>query len=106
MCDRWLIFKNFYDDMYDSYVEHTKSFGKDTSIERVDVNGDYSPSNCVWATHREQAFNKRNTVKVVDKSDGEILSLRSYCHKHGMNYGTVSDRRRRKSKLYDLEEVK
>lgn len=55
VCDRWLeSFENFYEDMGD------KPPG--CSIERIDVNGNYEPSNCKWATVEEQSFNKRKTI--------------------------------------------
>ena len=42
VCDKWLKFENFRDDMYESYLEHIKEFGeKNTSIDRVNNNGNY-----------------------------------------------------------------
>lgn len=57
VCDRWNSFNNFLADMGER--------PPGMSIERIDVNGDYEPANCCWATMQEQARNKRCNSGVV-----------------------------------------
>lgn len=55
VCQAWKTFAGFYADMGEPpSTEH--------SLERHDVNGDYGPDNCCWATRKEQARDKRNTA--------------------------------------------
>ena len=56
VCDRWKDFDAFYEDMGDPPDGYT--------LERDDVNGDYTRSNCKWIPAKDQYYNKTNTVRV------------------------------------------
>lgn len=61
VCERWLeSFENFYEDMKDGYSDGL-------TLERIDVDGNYTKENCTWATKSEQCKNKRNTAYITYK---------------------------------------
>ena len=55
VCQRWMDFERFVADM------GPRPPG--TSLERINVDGDYEPGNVVWATEREQNWNQRRRMK-------------------------------------------
>lgn len=59
VCDRWR-------DSFATFLADVGICpGKDFSLDRIDVNGNYESSNCRWATECQQQRNKRNNVRVV-----------------------------------------
>lgn len=60
------------------------------TIERIDVNGNYSPENCKWIPRGEQVWNRRNTIHV--KYEGRSMSLSEACKIAGIPYMIVFNR--------------
>ena len=95
MCERWLeSFENFYEDMGERpSLKH--------SIERLDVNGDYSPENCIWTTYDRQARNQR---KFKSNTTG-VTGVYQH-HKNGVLNRYVADWRElngtRKTKSFSI----
>lgn len=59
----WKNYKDFKNDMYESYLEHLRLFGhKNTTIDRINNSKNYCKENCRWATAKEQVSNRSNTV--------------------------------------------
>ena len=87
--DDFINFIDFYDAMYESFIEHINDYGlKNTTLDRIDVNGNYSPNNCRWATMEEQLNNKQCTIsfKVIHKDGSETIEhgIDRYERNHGL----------------------
>jgi hypothetical protein len=81
VCERWRT----------SYVYFVTDVGLKPSsrhsLERINNNGNYEPSNCRWATPFEQGRNKRNNVLVT--LNGVTKPLICWVEEFDVNYGTV-----------------
>ena len=55
VCDRWAN----KEDGFTNFLEDMGEIPEDLSLDRIDVNGNYEPSNCRWATRTEQNYNQR-----------------------------------------------
>lgn len=57
----WLDFNKFYEWAL------SNGYKNNLTIDRINVNGDYSPENCRWSSYKEQGRNKRNNVLITFK---------------------------------------
>lgn len=85
ICDRWLVFQNFLDDMGEC--------PRGLTLERKDNNDGYRPENCVWADRLAQGRNKRSTRLVV--VDGEELTSTEAAKRANCSPSAISARIRR-----------
>lgn len=83
MSERWKDYLLFKKDM-------EKGFRKGMSIERKNVNGNYTKSNCLWIPRSEQAKNRRNTLWYVFK--GQRKRLVEWANDLGVSYEVVRRR--------------
>lgn len=82
VCDRWQKFENFIEDM---------GFPPEgCSIDRIDNNGNYEPSNCRWATQKQQSSNHRKNVYI--EYNGETMTASEFGRRHNLCIQTVLDR--------------
>lgn len=86
VCDRWASFENFYEDM-------GPRPSADHSIERDEVDGNYEPGNCRWATKKEQSRNTSTNLFVEYR--GERRCVAEWCEITGIPYATFIQRLRR-----------
>ena len=93
MCDEW---KNDYQVFRDwayanGYKEEILPNGRSKwTIDRIDVNGNYEPSNCRWITLQAQMNNKSNNYPI--EYNGKTQTIAEWAKELGMTYMTLHDR--------------
>jgi len=82
VCDRWNDFANFIADMGER--------PPGTSIDRIDNDGNYEPTNCRWATAKEQIDNRRCTVWLT--AFGETRTITQWSERVGLTAHCIRGR--------------
>lgn len=85
VCDRWRRFEAFLEDMGERPSPRH-------SLDRIDNDGNYEPSNCRWATPQQQLGNRRGCVTV--EVNGEVMNLSAAARLHNIPPEVVRSRRR------------
>lgn len=87
MCDEWLKdFKSFYDwAKAHGYDENTKR--GECTIDRIDVNGNYEPSNCRFVNMKVQQCNKTNNHLII--YNGETHNISKWSEILNIKFGTL-----------------
>ena len=86
--DEWKHFEPFYEwALTNGYREAER--GKYT-LDRINVNGNYEPSNCRWISHAEQMGNKRAMVRYSFR--GQELTVRELSNLYGIKPETIRSR--------------
>lgn len=84
VCEEW-----HYIEEFEKWA-NASGFRIGMTLERKDVNGDYCPDNCTWATKKEQANNRRNTMFI--EHNGERHSVGEWADIVGLSRSTISSR--------------
>lgn len=87
ICDEWLNdFMTFYNwAIINGYKDNL-------TIDRIDVNGNYEPSNCRWVTMKEQNNNTRKNASYT--YNGKTQTLKQWAEEYNLNYAKLKNRRR------------
>ena len=82
ICDRWLDFENYYEDMGPR--------PEGLTLDRIDNEKGYSKENCRWASRAVQSANRR--VALVMEHEGKRQTIREWAKETGIDYYTLKYR--------------
>ena len=97
VCKAW---KESYNAFYDWAMAH--GYQTSLTLDRIDPNGNYEPSNCRWASHTEQACNKRNARQIFYQ--GKLWNLSELSKKTDIPSSTLYEKS--EEEIKDLLEKK
>lgn len=97
ICDEWLG-ENGFENFFNWSISN--GYRDDLSIDRIDVNGNYSPENCRWADEEVQHNNTQRSVRLT--LEGRTQTAAQWAKELGVDRHTIYDRLR---KGKPLEEV-
>lgn len=85
ICDEWL-------NSFETFAEwaYANGYEEGLSIDRIDVNGNYEPSNCRWISVKDQSHNKRQSR--LYEYNGKVQDVAQWANEYGLKYGTLLDR--------------
>ena len=83
VCEQWV-------DSYQTFLSDMGERPKDKTLDRIDNDGNYEPSNCRWATLSEQVCNRTNTIRFTINS--ETKTLMEWCKTIGRDHMLVRGR--------------
>jgi len=87
VCKEWLEYPAFYEWAL------RNGWAPGLTIERMDVNGNYCPENCIFIPKEAQTRNRRSTIWV--EVEGEKLTLKEAARHYGLAYKLVHCRYRK-----------
>lgn len=85
VCDEW---RNDFQAFYDWAM--ASGYNEGLTIDRINVNGNYEPSNCRWVTQSENSRNRR-TARIIE-CNGVSLSLVEWSEITGLHPDTITER--------------
>ena len=82
ICEEW---EKSFNAFYEWALKN--GYSDNLSIDRIDVNGNYEPSNCRWSTSSEQMNNTRRTIFLTYR--GQTRPIKEWAKRIGVNHATL-----------------
>ena len=82
ICEEW---EKSFNAFYEWALKN--GYSDNLSIDRIDVNGNYEPSNCRWSTSSEQMNNTRRTIFLTYR--GQTRPIKEWATRMGVNHATL-----------------